>query len=384
MKTLMKRMIAGSTLAVLTGAFNGCAPTYVASRPRPVIVDPEPVYYAPPVQTVVVTPQVPVWAPPYAYVSQVHYYYFPDYMVYYDVFGNTYCYYNGYNWLNVAVLPGLPMYYGFNPYNTYIVVLNRSCYNPWTNHTYYTDLYPSGYYQTAYAPRTSLGSNTVLRAYDENQGRPLFVDKRSNKEVAVKYDVRQAPRTAMSSNNTDRNVDANATDRDTRHAADLNTSKRSERTAVTIEKDSRTNSSTDIRTNATERNTNTGLSDRRSEIQSTKSDNRKDTRGMSPVIESQKAEMRNDKRETDAVRESQKPARVNSTTLTEKESRKSNEVKSERTSAPARNTVVPERKPRNEEVKSERNTNIEDSKTIRERDAKSESLSPDKTSRITR
>ena len=94
--------------------------------------------------------------------------------------------------------------------------------------------------------------------------------------------------------------------------------------------------------------------------------------------------MRNDKHETDAVRESQKPGRVNSTTLTEKESRKANEVKSERNSAPARNTVAPERKPRNEEVKSERNTSIEDSKTIKERDAKSESLSPDKTSRITR
>jgi hypothetical protein len=188
MKTL-KRMIAGTTLTALSGAFNGCAPAIVATHPRPVYHAPVPA----PVEAVVVpaapiyVPVVPVWAPPYAYVTEVHYYYFPDYMVYYDVFSANYCYYNGYNWLHVAVLPAMPMYYGFNPYNSYIVVLNRYATDPWVRHSYYTAQYPVAYYQSAYAPRTAISSNTILRAYDENQDRPLFVDKRSNKEVAVEY-----------------------------------------------------------------------------------------------------------------------------------------------------------------------------------------------------
>jgi hypothetical protein len=392
MKTLMKRMIAGSTLAVLAGAFNGCAPVVVASRPRPVIVDPVPVYSAPPVQTVIVTPHVPVWAPPYAYVNQVHYYYFPDYMVYYDVFGSTYCYYNGFNWLHVAVLPSIPMYYGFNPYNSYIVVLNRSCYNPWTSHTYYTNLYPTGYYQTAYAPRTSLGSNTVLRAYDENQERALFVDKRLNKEVAVKYDVKHAPRTALNSNSTerlmdsnasDRNVnqvprtalnsnsterlmDSNASDRDMRQPAVNNSSaKNSARTSVT-EKDSRTKTNQNVRNNATERNEmTTGQSERRSEIQSTMPDNRKDVR------------------ERTATKENPKPERK-STTATDKSTRTNSAVQNERNSSPARNTVAPDRKARNEAVKTERNSRAAYSETSPGNDAKSENMSQDKMSGKTR
>src|SRR5204862_3159522 len=131
---------------------------------------------------VVVAPVVPVWAPPYTYVTEVHYYYFPDYMMYYDVVAQNYCYNDGFTWLHVAVLPSMPMFYGFNPYNAYIVVLNHSAYQPWIRNDYYTQQYPVGYYKTMYAPRTSLGTNTVLRAYDENQRKPLFVDRRSNKE----------------------------------------------------------------------------------------------------------------------------------------------------------------------------------------------------------
>lgn len=187
MKTNLKRFIAGAGISILASAFSACSPGVVAvSRPRPVLYTPAPV----PVQTVEVTPVVPVWAPPYSYITEVHYYYFPDYMMYYDVFAQHYCYYDGFNWLHVTVLPSMPVFYGFNPYNAYIVVLNHSAYQPWVRNDFYTQQYPSGYYKTMYAPRTALGSNTVLRAYDENQSKPLFVDKRSNKEVAVKYDVR--------------------------------------------------------------------------------------------------------------------------------------------------------------------------------------------------
>jgi len=276
MKTLMKRLIAGGTLAVLAGSLDACAPVMVASRPRPVIVDPVPVAVAPaPVVTPVVIPVVPVWAPPYAYVNQVHYYYFPDYMVYYDVFASTYCYYNGFSWLHVAVLPSLPLYYGFNPYNSYIVVLNRSCYNPWIRHNYYTNLYPTGYYQTTYAPRTSLGSNTVLRAFDENENRPLFVDKRTNKEVAVKYDVKQGPRTAISSN-TERKSSLSAK-QDVRQETGKNSAIRSSEHAATF-RDVNAGNDAKQKTRNMPSETVAGPADRRTESQNVRTDSRKSTR----------------------------------------------------------------------------------------------------------
>jgi len=73
-------------------------------------------------------------------------------------------------------------------------VLDRSCDRPWYRHNYYENEYPRGYYNNTYAPRQSLGSNTVLRAYDENQRRPLFVNRETNREVAVQYNVVNAPR----------------------------------------------------------------------------------------------------------------------------------------------------------------------------------------------
>lgn len=203
MNSISKRMIAGLAIASLANVLSSCSPVFVAqSRPRPVIYStpvpvPQPVYATtlptPPVQTVVVTPVVPVWAPPYVYVNEVHYYYFPDYMVYYDVFAQNYWYFDGFSWVHVISLPSMPVYYGFDPYNSYIVVMNRHTHNPWIQHSYFEQQYPRGYYKSAYAPRQSLGSNTILRAYDENESRPVFVDKRSNKEVKVKYDVKNVP-----------------------------------------------------------------------------------------------------------------------------------------------------------------------------------------------
>jgi hypothetical protein len=188
MKTSLKIFVAGAVITILASAFAGCSPVIVRSaRPRPVVYS-SPVSALP--QQVIVSPVVPLWAPPYAYVTEVHYYYFPDYMIYYEVFSQNYCYYNGYNWLHVTMLPSLPAYYNFNPYSSYLIVLNSSANQPWMNHTFYEEQYPTGYYRNAYVPRTTLQSNTVLRAYDENQQKPLFVDQRTNKEVLVNYEVR--------------------------------------------------------------------------------------------------------------------------------------------------------------------------------------------------
>lgn len=202
MNSISKRLIAGFTIAILANALSSCSPVFVAqSRPRPVIYStpvpapaPEPVYASTlppaPVQTVVVTPVVPVWAPPYVYVNEVHYYYFPDYMVYYDVFAQNYWYFDGFSWVHVVSLPSIQTYYGFDPFTSYIVVMNRNTHNPWLRHSYFEHQYPRGYYKTAIAPRQSLGNNVSLRAYDENESRPVFVDKRSNKEVKVKYEMK--------------------------------------------------------------------------------------------------------------------------------------------------------------------------------------------------
>ena len=214
MNSISKRMIAGFAIATLANAFYSCSPVFVAqSRPHPRTVvyttpapapAPEPVYASTlppaPVQTVIVTPVVPVWAPPYVYVNEVHYYYFPDYMVYYDVFAQNYWYFDGYSWVHVVTLPAIQTYYGFNPYNSYIVIMNRNTYNPWLRHSHFEELYPRGYYKTAYAPRQSLGNNVALRAFDENQSRPVFVDKRSNKEVKVKYDVKNVSQKDVKNN----------------------------------------------------------------------------------------------------------------------------------------------------------------------------------------
>lgn len=218
MNSISTRMIAGLAIATLANAFSSCSPVYVAhSRPRPVIYSapapppaPEPVYASvippAPVQTVVVTPVIPVWAPPYVYVNEVHYYYFPDYMVYYDVFAQNYWYFDGYSWVHVVSIPTTQAYYGFDPFSTYIVVMNRNTYNPWLRHSYFEQQYPRGYYKTAYAPRQTLGANVALRAYDENQSRPVFVDKRSNKEVKVKYDVRSVPQKDTGNNSVRQNT----------------------------------------------------------------------------------------------------------------------------------------------------------------------------------
>src|SRR4051812_46000047 len=122
MKNLSRLPVPVLLTVVFSFVLRACSPVVYAPAPRPrpvVVVAPPP----PPVEQVIV-PVVPVWAPPYAYVTEVHYYYFPDYAVYYNVFAQRYIYYDGYSWVNVSMLPAMPMYYGFDPYRTHIVVLN--------------------------------------------------------------------------------------------------------------------------------------------------------------------------------------------------------------------------------------------------------------------
>src|SRR5438067_1402980 len=90
MKTFAKRFVAGASFTIFVSAFNACSPVWVEPS-RHLVYAPAPVPPPPPAPVTVITPVVPVWAPPYVYVNEVHYYYFPDYMAYYDVFAQNYC-----------------------------------------------------------------------------------------------------------------------------------------------------------------------------------------------------------------------------------------------------------------------------------------------------
>src|SRR6185436_17062062 len=157
MTTVSTRLVLFGFAAV-SMVLRACAPVIYtpAPRPRPVVIAPAPppviVEPVPPPPAVVVTPVVPVWAPPYTYVTEVHYYYFPDYHVYYNVFAQRYVYFTGVAWMPVAVLPGLPLYAGFSPYTAHMVVLDRYASDPWARHDYYEQQYPTGYYNERYAP----------------------------------------------------------------------------------------------------------------------------------------------------------------------------------------------------------------------------------------
>ena len=109
-------------------------------------------------------------------------------MVYYDVFAqNYYWYFDGFSWVTLRCgLPSIQTYYGFDPFTSYIVVMNRNTYNPWLRHSYFEHQYPRGYYKQPLPQDKTLGNNVSLRAYDENESRPVLLTKiqqRSEGEV---------------------------------------------------------------------------------------------------------------------------------------------------------------------------------------------------------
>ena len=77
----------------------------------------------------------PVWGPPgYDYV---HYYYLPDYDVYYDVPRGMFVYFDLGRWNFGASLP--PRYGRYDLYHSYKVVVNDR--DPWLRHKYYRSHY---------------------------------------------------------------------------------------------------------------------------------------------------------------------------------------------------------------------------------------------------
>lgn len=134
----------------------------------------------------------PDWAPPYDDISMTHYYYFPDYDIYYDVWSREFWYLNGGAWAFSAGLP--PMFGNINLYNSYIVLVNRKEVRPWEHNTYYVQNYPQHCYQNY---KNIVVNNRVIRnvapnheliprAYNENNNRVTFMQHPANKPVENK------------------------------------------------------------------------------------------------------------------------------------------------------------------------------------------------------
>ncbi len=120
----------------------------------------------------------PVWAPDYYYGTR--YYYFPDIETYYDLATRNFVYLNNGQWLFVEALP--PIYSAFNLRNAFIVIVNRSVYNPWMHHHYYNSHYPRYYYIDYY----DYSNIPYVRGYNES-GRRAVYWKDSERERAREW-----------------------------------------------------------------------------------------------------------------------------------------------------------------------------------------------------
>jgi len=108
----------------------------------------------------------PVWAPDY--YAGTRYYYFPDIETYYDLATRNFVYlYNG-RWLFARALPSF--YSGFNLRNAFVVIVDRSIYDPWMHHQYYNSNYPRYYYIDYY----DYSNIPYVRAYNENGRRAVY------------------------------------------------------------------------------------------------------------------------------------------------------------------------------------------------------------------
>ena len=108
----------------------------------------------------------PVWAPDY--YAGTRYYYFPDIETYYDLATRNFVYLNNGRWLFARALP--PFYSNFNLRNAFVVIVDRSIYDPWMHHQYYNSHYPRYYYIDYY----DYSNIPYVRAYNENGRRAVY------------------------------------------------------------------------------------------------------------------------------------------------------------------------------------------------------------------
>jgi hypothetical protein len=125
----------------------------------------------------------PAWAPPYDDVSSIQYYYFPDYDMYYDVWGSQFWYNSNGVWVPSATLP--PAYADVNLYNSYVVLVNKKYATPWVRHDYFVKNYPPHVYDNyqnivvtnRIVKNVEPNHDLVPRAYNENTNRVTFMQR---------------------------------------------------------------------------------------------------------------------------------------------------------------------------------------------------------------
>ena len=239
----------------------------------------------------------PDWAP--RYETGVRYYYFPDIESYYDINSRNFIVLNNGQWIYVESIS--PYYSSYSLYDSYIVVVNVSVYQPWMHHQYYNSHYPRYYYRDYY----DYSNIPYVRGFNENHKSAIYWDEKDrgrarswddrNLNSNRKFTYSEADRkvqesTTRSKNsgstvnsrnntsttgrteNTDRNVNSNRNNSTTRTSTNNGTSTNTTRT----NKD--TNATTgNTRTNEnTTRTGNTGTSTNR-EQNATTTDKRSDT-----------------------------------------------------------------------------------------------------------
>ena len=159
----------------------------------------------PPDETVVYQTYLPPpWAPPYDNVSQIRYYYFPDYEMFYDVWDGVFCYQSGAVWICSATLP--QMYATVNLYGTFIVLVHRNLTHPWDHYNYFRHNYPRHCYEqygpiverNRIVPNIPRERRLVPRAFNENTNRVTFMEQETRPSTGREMpppstEVRAAP-----------------------------------------------------------------------------------------------------------------------------------------------------------------------------------------------
>lgn len=117
----------------------------------------------------------PSWAPPYH--PGARYYYLPDIEVYYDLSGGEFVYLDNGRWMFAGSLPSL--YSGYDLFNSFVVVLNFSIYQPWMHHHEYVSHYPRYYYHNTYQD-TDFPN---IRGFNENDRKPIYWRKEDRDRI---------------------------------------------------------------------------------------------------------------------------------------------------------------------------------------------------------
>lgn len=136
----------------------------------------------------------PSWAPPYYNGSR--YYYFPDMEMYYDLADQDFVYLNNGQWLFSSTLPSV--YANIDLFNSFVITLNLSVYQPWMHHQYYVSHYPRYYYHNVYQNINFKN----LRGFNENDRKPIYwqqgereriIELRKNERPEKKQEIQRPP-----------------------------------------------------------------------------------------------------------------------------------------------------------------------------------------------